>query len=289
MRTLRDPERLRPWLMTVAANEARQLIRRRSRRAIVEIAIDPGGGRTATARVIPPKRLRRLPAPDRSLRRLSPEWKRTIVAMRYAVGLTSIEIGQAPEACLEAASEHGSHGCSSDFGRTSAMIDRPLGAVRAGREAGIAARVRAYTDRALVPTDAAVAIAHGVATRSSPPIPAFGGTALWRRRVAWLVLLGGLLVVTLAVVLLLAAGAIWAPERLAFARVGDLYVAATEWDRSDHDRARGIGADGSGLTPRSAGLGPCPPCGGSGGWSGATDNSVHPAKVEVLTADGRIG
>ncbi|MEA2609242.1 MAG: polymerase sigma-70 factor, subfamily, partial [Chloroflexota bacterium] len=36
MERLRDPERLRPWLVTIAANEARQLMRRRGRRAIRE-------------------------------------------------------------------------------------------------------------------------------------------------------------------------------------------------------------------------------------------------------------
>ena len=39
LRELRDPGRLRPWLITVAANEARQLIRRRRRRMVVELDI----------------------------------------------------------------------------------------------------------------------------------------------------------------------------------------------------------------------------------------------------------
>ena len=39
--SLRDPERLRPWLLSVAANEARQLVRRQYRRAIVELKIRP--------------------------------------------------------------------------------------------------------------------------------------------------------------------------------------------------------------------------------------------------------
>src|SRR3970040_795295 len=37
--SLRDADRLRPWLVSVAANEARQLIRRRRRRAVVELAV----------------------------------------------------------------------------------------------------------------------------------------------------------------------------------------------------------------------------------------------------------
>src|SRR4051794_24879000 len=41
LRTIRDAEQVRPWLIAVAANEARQLMRRRGRRAMREIAIDP--------------------------------------------------------------------------------------------------------------------------------------------------------------------------------------------------------------------------------------------------------
>ena len=49
--TLRDPGRLRPWLVSIAANEARQLVRRRRRRVVVELAmagastpdVDPAG------------------------------------------------------------------------------------------------------------------------------------------------------------------------------------------------------------------------------------------------------
>ena len=40
--TLRDPSRLRPWLVSVAANEARQLVRRRRRRTVVELAVFDG-------------------------------------------------------------------------------------------------------------------------------------------------------------------------------------------------------------------------------------------------------
>ena len=42
--SLHDPARLKPWLVSVAANEARQLGRRQRRRAIVEIdvtTVDP--------------------------------------------------------------------------------------------------------------------------------------------------------------------------------------------------------------------------------------------------------
>ena len=37
--TLRDPERLRPWLISIAVNEARQLARRRRRGRVLEISV----------------------------------------------------------------------------------------------------------------------------------------------------------------------------------------------------------------------------------------------------------
>ena len=38
--TLRDPARLRPWLMSVAANEARQIMRSQRRRTVRELSVD---------------------------------------------------------------------------------------------------------------------------------------------------------------------------------------------------------------------------------------------------------
>ena len=38
--TLRDPARLKPWLMSVAANEARQIMRSQRRRTVRELAVD---------------------------------------------------------------------------------------------------------------------------------------------------------------------------------------------------------------------------------------------------------
>src|SRR5262245_2497625 len=74
----RDPDRLRPWLVSVAANEARQILRRQRRRAVVELsvagastvdAIDPSG-RTDDLDLI------------NALARLAPD-DRTLLALRY--------------------------------------------------------------------------------------------------------------------------------------------------------------------------------------------------------------
>jgi DNA-directed RNA polymerase specialized sigma24 family protein len=53
--SLRDPSRLRPWLVSIAANEARLLIRRRRRRTIVELAVaETGRGRSQATSAIAP-------------------------------------------------------------------------------------------------------------------------------------------------------------------------------------------------------------------------------------------
>jgi len=88
--SLREPERLRPWLCSVAANEARQILRRRRRRSVVEIAVaaadetawpDPAG-RAATLDL--GRALAGLEADDRAL-----------LALRYVAGLNSFELGRA--------------------------------------------------------------------------------------------------------------------------------------------------------------------------------------------------
>src|SRR5262245_10798886 len=38
--SLRDPERVRAWLVAIAGNEARQLLRRRRRRSVREITVE---------------------------------------------------------------------------------------------------------------------------------------------------------------------------------------------------------------------------------------------------------
>jgi RNA polymerase sigma factor (sigma-70 family) len=91
LRSLRDPDRLRPWLVAIAVNEARQLLRRRRRQRVAEISLDDVPEAS-------PNRLRSVPIDQHldlleALRGLSPD-DRALVAMRYALGLTSDEIGR---------------------------------------------------------------------------------------------------------------------------------------------------------------------------------------------------
>jgi RNA polymerase sigma-70 factor, ECF subfamily len=89
--SLRDPARLRPWLVSIAANEARQLCRRTRRRAVIEIDV-------AAVEDAVPATLGRDPADRaaildlrRAVRRLSAE-DRALLALRYVAGLDSPEI-----------------------------------------------------------------------------------------------------------------------------------------------------------------------------------------------------
>ena len=84
---LREPDRLAAWLSSIAVNEARQIVRRRGRRSVVEIQVahdsagvdaDPGAhvGDLDLARA-----LERLDPVDRAL-----------LALRYVAGLNSTEL-----------------------------------------------------------------------------------------------------------------------------------------------------------------------------------------------------
>jgi RNA polymerase sigma-70 factor (ECF subfamily) len=85
--SVRDAERLRPWLMSVVANEARAILRRQRRHPVIELTVatdmpddaDPGDqiGQVDLSN---------------ALHRLSPE-DRALVALRYLVDLDSAEIG----------------------------------------------------------------------------------------------------------------------------------------------------------------------------------------------------
>jgi RNA polymerase sigma factor (sigma-70 family) len=86
--SVRDPERLRSWLMAIAANEARQMLRRRRARPVVEIGVvDFAGAGDPQARsglIDLSAALSRLDADDRAL-----------LALRFAAGLDATEIGRA--------------------------------------------------------------------------------------------------------------------------------------------------------------------------------------------------
>ncbi len=88
LRSVRDPERVRPWLLSVTANEARQIVRRR-RGPVVEI--DPD--RPVDPRGDPSAGLERLDL-RRALARLSSD-DRTLLALHYAVELNADELGAA--------------------------------------------------------------------------------------------------------------------------------------------------------------------------------------------------
>lgn len=85
--SVRDPERIRRWLISVAANETRQILRRRRRTAVVEIdlrvrAAEKDDPATGIARLDLARALRRLPPDDRVL-----------IALRYVAGFDAAEIG----------------------------------------------------------------------------------------------------------------------------------------------------------------------------------------------------
>jgi len=88
--SLRDPNRLRPWLVSVAANEARQLLRRQRRRSVVELSVAESLNPTAGD---PSGRTDDLDLAN-ALARLDPE-DRTLLALRYVAGFDSSELARA--------------------------------------------------------------------------------------------------------------------------------------------------------------------------------------------------
>jgi RNA polymerase sigma-70 factor (ECF subfamily) len=87
--SLRDPDRLRPWLVSIAANEARQLIRRRRRRTVVELSMTGSMG----LGVDPAAQVGDLDLAN-ALARLDPE-DRALLALRYIAGFDSTELARA--------------------------------------------------------------------------------------------------------------------------------------------------------------------------------------------------
>ena len=88
--SVRDPERLRPWLVSVAVNEAKQLSRKRRRRSVVEGSVEAprtqGGIDPASG--IDLIDLRAAMAP------LDPD-DRALLAMRYVAGFNATELATA--------------------------------------------------------------------------------------------------------------------------------------------------------------------------------------------------
>ena len=86
LRDLRQPEQVRAWLVAVAANEARQVVRRRRSIQVVDVseALDTlGGGDPGESIGVVDL--------QRALRGLDPE-DRALLALRYLAGLDSTEI-----------------------------------------------------------------------------------------------------------------------------------------------------------------------------------------------------
>jgi RNA polymerase sigma-70 factor (ECF subfamily) len=88
---LREPDKLRPWLISIASNEARQAIRSRRRRRVREVpALDPESASDGPVVAAPT-----VDRPDLigALERLDPD-DRALIAMRYLAGLGSEEIAE---------------------------------------------------------------------------------------------------------------------------------------------------------------------------------------------------
>jgi RNA polymerase sigma factor (sigma-70 family) len=88
LHTLRDPEQVRPWLIAIAANEARQVIRSQRRRPVIDIsdALQPGVGGDPADTI-------GLVDLQRALAHLTPDDRR-LLALRYVAGLDSPEIAR---------------------------------------------------------------------------------------------------------------------------------------------------------------------------------------------------
>jgi RNA polymerase sigma factor (sigma-70 family) len=87
--SVREPDRLRPWLISVAVNEVRQHLRKRRKRADVEVPIEtscpPGGIDPATS-------IAYLDLQG-CLERLDPD-DRALLALRYVAGFDASELAQ---------------------------------------------------------------------------------------------------------------------------------------------------------------------------------------------------
>jgi RNA polymerase sigma-70 factor (ECF subfamily) len=84
--SLRDPEQVRPWLVSIAANEARQAVRARRRRPVVDLSttlqVDERGDPADAIGLVDLQR---------ALAHLQPDDRR-LLALRYVAGFDSTEI-----------------------------------------------------------------------------------------------------------------------------------------------------------------------------------------------------
>lgn len=88
LHTLRDPDQVRSWLIAIAANEARQVVRAQRRRPVIDISEnmqtrEPGDPADAIGLVDLQRALAQLNADDRRL-----------LALRFVAGLDSTEIAR---------------------------------------------------------------------------------------------------------------------------------------------------------------------------------------------------
>lgn len=92
LRDLREPDRLRPWLVSIAVNEARQVVRRRSRQRRHGV-IERAEADAASASGDPAVRATDIDLVT-ALARLDPE-DRALLALRYVAGFDATELGRA--------------------------------------------------------------------------------------------------------------------------------------------------------------------------------------------------
>jgi len=85
--SVRDPERIRSWLVAICANEARQLVRHAKRRQVIEISDRPPEPISDPADLLDTVDL------ERALARLKPD-ERSLLALRYVSGLDSTDIAE---------------------------------------------------------------------------------------------------------------------------------------------------------------------------------------------------
>jgi RNA polymerase sigma-70 factor (ECF subfamily) len=95
--SLKEPERLRPWLTRIAVNEAKRLLAKQSRRSQVELVAQAS---RVTGGVDPATGIERIDALA-AMDRLKPD-DRALIAMRYVMGFDATElstvIGMSPAA-----------------------------------------------------------------------------------------------------------------------------------------------------------------------------------------------